>query len=70
MGAIVGAVAQVGFPIVAFILMYRLYREERAKAREERAEWMDSISEHTEAVRSLRQSLDRPVTDGGLDRDE
>lgn len=74
----VQAIAQVGFPSVAFVLLYRLYREERKRAREEReqareerSEWMDAISEHTEAVKSLRRSLDRPaVTDGGRDRDE
>lgn len=60
------AVSSVGFPIVAWVLLFKHYREERKRAREERRKWMGAIKEHTEAIRSLRRSHDAPVRpDGG-----
>lgn len=57
--------SQFGFPAVAFALMYRLYREERSEARDERETWLEAISEHTEAVRDLRHEVRTVATDGG-----
>lgn len=71
MAGFVELISQVGFPIVAFVLMFRLYRDERANRAEEREQWLNSIQEHTEAVRSLRRSLDqRALADGGQDAGE
>jgi len=41
MGTMTGAVSNVGFPIAAFLLMYRLVRE--------------TIKENTEALRELQE---------------
>ncbi|ELY71094.1 hypothetical protein [Natrinema versiforme] len=54
-----------GFPTVAFLLMYRLYREERDERREERGNWLEAIEEHTAAVRDLRSDVRTVATDGG-----
>ncbi|MCU4926648.1 hypothetical protein OB905_11755 [Halobacteria archaeon AArc-dxtr1] len=60
-------ITNVGFPIAAFLLMLRLYREERNERREERESWLEAISEHTDALRDLRRDVRQVATDGGED---
>jgi hypothetical protein len=56
---------QFGFPTVAFLLMYKLYREERAGRRKERSKWLEAIREHTETLKALRRDVRTVATDGG-----
>ncbi|WP_254763353.1 hypothetical protein [Natrinema marinum] len=54
-----------GFPTVAFLLMYKLYREERGERRDERNEWLEAIHEHTATLKALRRDVRTVATDGG-----
>ncbi|WP_306056969.1 hypothetical protein [Natronococcus wangiae] len=56
-----------GFPVVAFLLMFRLYREERNERREERSNWLEALKEHTEVLRDMRNDVRTVATDGGED---
>lgn len=58
-----------GFPVVAFLLMFRLYREERNERREERSNWLDAIQEHTAVLRNMRHEVRDVATDGGEDQE-
>lgn len=58
-----------GFPTVAFLLMYRLYREERGERREERSKWLDAIKEHTATLKALRRDVRTVATDGGTEQE-
>ncbi|AFO57596.1 MULTISPECIES: hypothetical protein [Natrinema] len=60
---------QFGFPTVAFLLIFKLYREERAGRREERSKWLEAIQEHTAAVRDLRRDVRTVATDGGSEQE-
>lgn len=64
---LIGILNQFGFPTVAFLLMWHLYREERDERREERGKWLEAIQEHTAAVRDLRRDVRTVATDGGHD---
>lgn len=61
-------IGTVGFPVAAFVLMFLLYREERAERREERENWLESIQEHTAVLRDLKHDVRDVATDGGHDR--
>lgn len=63
-------ISSLGFPIAAFLLIFRQYREERDDRREERQKWLESIQEHTEVLRSLRHDIQDVATDGGQDKNE
>ncbi|USZ73234.1 hypothetical protein [Natronosalvus halobius] len=56
-----------GFPVVAFLLMFRLYREERNERREERSNWLEAIKAHTGVLRDMRHDVRSVATDGGED---
>lgn len=65
---------QVAFPIAAFVLIFRQYRDERDQRREEREQWRKQIEELTEVMRGLRREVStRPErslrTDGGDDNE-
>ena len=60
---------QFGFPTVAFLLMWKLYREERGERRDERSEWLDAIHEHTETLKALRRDVRTVATDGGTEKE-
>ncbi|QFU83392.1 hypothetical protein [Natronorubrum aibiense] len=61
---------QFGFPTVAFLLMYRLYREERGERREERSKWLEAIQQHTATLKDLRRDVRTVATDGGTEQEE
>lgn len=57
MSSLQALIANVGFPIAAFVLMYRLYKNEKKQMREEREEWINSIKQHTKVLRSLKNEI-------------
>ncbi|AHF99057.1 hypothetical protein HALLA_09595 [Halostagnicola larsenii XH-48] len=63
-------ISSLGFPIAAFLLLFRQYQEERDDRREERQKWLESIQEHTAVLRSLRHDIQDVATDGGQDNNE
>ena len=60
---------QFGFPTVAFLLMWKLYRDERDERRKERGEWLEAIHEHTETLKALRRDVRTVATDGGTEQE-
>lgn len=57
MSSLATLISNVGFPIAAFVMMYRLYRKEKQEMRKERKKWVDSIDEHTEVLKTIRTQI-------------
>ncbi|DAC85274.1 hypothetical protein [Natrinema versiforme] len=60
---------QFGFPTVAFLLMWKLYRDERNERREERGKWLGALQEHTATLKALRRDIRTVATDGGTEKE-
>lgn len=64
MDGIVQFIAQVGFPIVAFLLMWKELGDERKSHEAETAKLAEVISNNTAALIRLTDKLDLPEQEG------
>lgn len=54
----VGLVTDIGFPIAAFLLILRLYREERESRMDERKAWLKAIEDLNKRINDVTRNLE------------